>query len=82
MRSGVYVVPFYRGESPVPRSGPRNLRVYDPTTSSLTVSWEPAKGPVTQYRITYAPTTGDPIEEYVSVLRHRYLEKPTSTRVV
>ncbi|TNM95613.1 hypothetical protein fugu_016696 [Takifugu bimaculatus] len=52
----------------LPRSGPRNVQVYDPTTSSLTVSWEPAIGPVTQYRITYAPTTGDPIEEYVSVL--------------
>lgn len=52
--------------------------MYDPTTSSLTVSWEPAKGPVTQYRITYAPTTGDPIEEYVSALRHRRLEKPTN----
>lgn len=58
------------GGTPVPRSAPRNLQVYDPTTSSLTVSWEPAVGPVTQYRITYAPTTGDPIEEYVSVLRN------------
>lgn len=67
--------PFMPG-TPVPRSGPRNLQVYDPTTSSLTVSWEPAKGPVTQYRIAYAPTTGDPIEEYVSVLRNpHYIKK-------
>lgn len=50
----------------VPRSGPRNMRVYDPTTSTLSVSWEHAEGPVMQYRITYAQTTGDPIEEYVS----------------
>lgn len=51
----------------VPRSGPRNIRVYDPTTSTLSVSWEHAEGPVMQYRITYAPTVGDPIEEYVSM---------------
>uniref|UniRef100_A0A673B6R8 Collagen alpha-1(XII) chain n=1 Tax=Sphaeramia orbicularis TaxID=375764 RepID=A0A673B6R8_9TELE len=51
----------------VPRSGPRNLRVYDPTTSTLSVTWEHADGPVMQYRITYAQTTGDPIEEYVSL---------------
>uniref|UniRef100_A0A674MXT1 Collagen alpha-1(XII) chain n=1 Tax=Takifugu rubripes TaxID=31033 RepID=A0A674MXT1_TAKRU len=55
----------------LPRSGPRNVQVYDPTTSSLTVSWEPAIGPVTQYRITYAPTTGDPIEEYTTVPANR-----------
>ncbi|KTG34174.1 hypothetical protein cypCar_00006793, partial [Cyprinus carpio] len=48
----------------LPRGGPRNLRVYDPTTSTLTVSWEHAEGPVLQYRIGYAPTTGDPIEEF------------------
>lgn len=52
----------------VPRGGPRNMRVYDPTTSTLSVSWEHADGPVVQYRITYAPTTGDPIEEYVSTI--------------
>uniref|UniRef100_A0A673B762 Collagen, type XII, alpha 1a n=1 Tax=Sphaeramia orbicularis TaxID=375764 RepID=A0A673B762_9TELE len=51
----------------LPRSGPRNLRVYDPTTSTLSVTWEHADGPVMQYRITYAQTTGDPIEEYVSL---------------
>ncbi|XP_051578358.1 collagen alpha-1(XII) chain-like [Myxocyprinus asiaticus] len=54
-----------------PRSGPRNLRVYDPTTSTLTVSWEHADGPVQQYRIGYAPTTGDPIEEFTSVPGNR-----------
>uniref|UniRef100_A0A673FNS6 Collagen alpha-1(XII) chain n=1 Tax=Sinocyclocheilus rhinocerous TaxID=307959 RepID=A0A673FNS6_9TELE len=47
----------------LPRGGPRNLRVYDPTTSTLSVSWEHAEGPVLQYRIGYAPTTGDPIED-------------------
>uniref|UniRef100_A0A3Q2Y3A0 Collagen alpha-1(XII) chain n=1 Tax=Hippocampus comes TaxID=109280 RepID=A0A3Q2Y3A0_HIPCM len=54
-----------------PRGGPRNMRVYDPTTSTLSVSWEHADGPVTQYRITYAPTTGDPIEEYTTVPGNR-----------
>ncbi|XP_052436866.1 collagen alpha-1(XII) chain isoform X5 [Carassius gibelio] len=55
----------------LPRGGPRNLRVYDPTTSTLTVSWEHAEGPVLQYRIGYAPTTGDPIEEFTSVPGNR-----------
>ncbi|XP_028294319.1 collagen alpha-1(XII) chain isoform X3 [Gouania willdenowi] len=50
-----------------PRNGPRNMRVYDPTTSTLSVSWEHAEGPVQQYRITYSPTVGDPIEEYTTV---------------
>ncbi|XP_059375410.1 collagen alpha-1(XII) chain-like isoform X1 [Carassius carassius] len=55
----------------LPRGGPRNLRVYDPTTSTLSVSWEHAEGPVLQYRIVYAPTTGDPIEEFTSVPGNR-----------
>uniref|UniRef100_A0A668AMZ2 Collagen alpha-1(XII) chain n=1 Tax=Myripristis murdjan TaxID=586833 RepID=A0A668AMZ2_9TELE len=55
----------------LPRSGPRNMRVYDPTTSTLSVSWEHAQGPVIQYRITYAQTTGDPIEEYTTVPGNR-----------
>uniref|UniRef100_A0AAR2LT43 Collagen alpha-1(XII) chain n=1 Tax=Pygocentrus nattereri TaxID=42514 RepID=A0AAR2LT43_PYGNA len=55
----------------LPRSGPRNMRVYDPTTNTLTVNWEHAAGPVQQYRISYAPTTGDPIEEYTSVPGNR-----------
>ncbi|KAM7403882.1 hypothetical protein PAMA_004351 [Pampus argenteus] len=55
----------------LPRSGPRNIRVYDPTTTTLSVSWEPAEGPVMQYRITYAQTTGDPIEEYTTVPGNR-----------
>lgn len=55
----------------LPRSGPRNLRVYDPTTSTLSVGWEHAEGPVLQYRIGYAPTTGDPIEEFTTVPGNR-----------
>ncbi|XP_062253679.1 collagen alpha-1(XII) chain isoform X4 [Platichthys flesus] len=50
-----------------PRNGPRNMLVFDPTTTTLSVSWEHADGPVTQYRITYAQTTGDPIEEFTTV---------------
>lgn len=45
------------------------MLVYDPTTSTLSVSWEHAGGPVTEYRITYAQTTGDPIEESVSMFK-------------
>ncbi|XP_017269709.1 collagen alpha-1(XII) chain isoform X2 [Kryptolebias marmoratus] len=55
----------------LPRGGPRNMRVYDPTTTTLSVSWEHALGPVMQYRITYAPKTGDPIEEYTTVPGNR-----------
>ncbi|XP_061599580.1 collagen alpha-1(XII) chain-like isoform X2 [Cololabis saira] len=55
----------------LPRSGPRNMRVYDPTTSTLSVSWEHAQGPVMQYRITYAQKTGDPIEESTTVPGNR-----------
>lgn len=56
--------PFLRS---VPRSAPRNLRVYDPTTTTLSVNWDHADGPVMEYRITYAQITGDPIEAYVSI---------------
>ncbi|XP_076017716.1 collagen alpha-1(XII) chain isoform X2 [Genypterus blacodes] len=55
----------------LPRSAPRNLRVYDPTTSTLSVTWEHAVGPVMQYRINYAQTTGDPIEEFTTVPGNR-----------
>lgn len=53
----------------VPRAGPRNMRVFDATTSSLTIGWDHAEGPVRQYRIGYAPKTGDPITEFVSALQ-------------
>uniref|UniRef100_A0A670YK30 Collagen type XII alpha 1 chain n=1 Tax=Pseudonaja textilis TaxID=8673 RepID=A0A670YK30_PSETE len=49
----------------MPRSGPRNIRVFDPTTNSLSVQWDHADGPVQQYRIIYSPVSGDPIDEYV-----------------
>ncbi|KAJ8341791.1 hypothetical protein SKAU_G00340820 [Synaphobranchus kaupii] len=55
----------------LPRSGPRNMVVFDPTTSTLSVNWEHAQGPVQQYRITYAPTTGDPIDEFTVVPGNR-----------
>lgn len=40
--------------------------MFDATTSSLTIGWDHAEGPVQQYKISYAPMTGDPITEYVS----------------
>lgn len=42
------------------------MRVFDATTSTLTIGWDHAEGPVRQYKISYAPMTGDPITEYVS----------------
>lgn len=38
--------------------GVKNLKVTDPTTSSLKVRWEPAEGNVRQYRIFYVPASG------------------------
>ncbi|XP_076011110.1 collagen alpha-1(XII) chain isoform X2 [Genypterus blacodes] len=55
----------------LPRLGPRNMRVFDSTTSSLTIGWVHAEGPVMQYKITYAPLTGDPITEFTSVPGNR-----------
>ncbi|XP_057679033.1 collagen alpha-1(XII) chain isoform X2 [Corythoichthys intestinalis] len=55
----------------LPRAGPRNLRVFEATTNSLTVGWDHAEGPVRQYRIAYAPMTGDPITQYAVVPGNR-----------
>ncbi|XP_041420606.1 collagen alpha-1(XII) chain isoform X2 [Xenopus laevis] len=51
----------------LPRSGPKNIRVFGETTNSLSVNWDHADGPVQQYRIIYSPTVGDPIDEYTTV---------------
>lgn len=50
---------------PEPLGGVRYLRVTDPTTSTLTVQWEPAEGSVRQYRIFYVPAAGG-VEDMVS----------------
>ncbi|XP_056623247.1 collagen alpha-1(XII) chain isoform X1 [Triplophysa dalaica] len=42
----------------LPLGGVRNLRVTDPTVSTLNVRWEPAEGSVKQYRIYYQPVRG------------------------
>ncbi|KAI9528339.1 hypothetical protein NQZ68_022031 [Dissostichus eleginoides] len=55
----------------LPRGGPRNMRVYDATTSTLTIGWDHAEGPVRQYKISYAPLTGDPITEFTTVPGNR-----------
>ncbi|XP_034384020.1 collagen alpha-1(XII) chain-like [Cyclopterus lumpus] len=55
----------------LPRAGPRNMRVFDATTSTLTIGWDYAEGPVRQYRITYAPLTGDPITQFTVVPGNR-----------
>ncbi|CAG01461.1 unnamed protein product, partial [Tetraodon nigroviridis] len=44
----------------LPRAGPRNMRVFDPTTSSLIISWDHAEGPVRQYKISYSPMDRNP----------------------
>uniref|UniRef100_A0A6Q2XC71 Collagen alpha-1(XII) chain n=1 Tax=Esox lucius TaxID=8010 RepID=A0A6Q2XC71_ESOLU len=55
----------------LPRGGPRNMRVFDATTNTLTIGWDHAEGPVQQYKIAYAPTTGDPITEFTVVPGNR-----------
>ncbi|XP_066534099.1 collagen alpha-1(XII) chain isoform X2 [Hoplias malabaricus] len=55
----------------LPRAGPRNMRVFDATTSTLSIGWDHAEGPVQQYRISYAPTSGDPITEFTVVPGNR-----------
>ncbi|KAM4521925.1 collagen alpha-1(XII) chain isoform 2-T2 [Odontesthes bonariensis] len=55
----------------LPRAGPRNMRVFDATTSTLTIGWDHAEGPVRQYKISYAPMTGDPITEFTFVQGNR-----------
>ncbi|XP_008292859.1 collagen alpha-1(XII) chain-like isoform X2 [Stegastes partitus] len=55
----------------LPRAGPRNMRVYGATTSTLTIAWDHAEGPVRQYKIAYAPMTGDPITEFTVVPGNR-----------
>ncbi|CAL8395351.1 unnamed protein product [Arctogadus glacialis] len=41
-----------------PLGGVRNLRVTDPTMTSLKVNWEPADGAVRQYKIFFIPVDG------------------------
>ncbi|GAA6231691.1 collagen alpha-1(XII) chain-like isoform X1 [Lates japonicus] len=55
----------------LPRAGPRNMRVFDATTNTLTIGWDHAEGPVRQYKIGYAPMTGDPITEFTVVPGNR-----------
>lgn len=38
--------------------GVRNLRVTDPTMTSLNVKWDPADGAVRQYKIFFVPAAG------------------------
>uniref|UniRef100_A0A8C2FM79 Collagen alpha-1(XII) chain n=1 Tax=Cyprinus carpio TaxID=7962 RepID=A0A8C2FM79_CYPCA len=55
----------------IPRAGPRNMRVFETTTSTISIGWDHAEGPVQQYKIAYAPLTGDPITEFTVVPGNR-----------
>uniref|UniRef100_A0A8C1AYB8 Collagen alpha-1(XII) chain n=1 Tax=Cyprinus carpio carpio TaxID=630221 RepID=A0A8C1AYB8_CYPCA len=55
----------------LPRAGPRNMRVFETTTSTISIGWDHAEGPVQQYKIAYAPLTGDPITEFTVVPGNR-----------
>lgn len=45
----------------------KNLRVSDPTMTSLTVDWDPADGAVRLYKVFYVPAAGGR-EEMVRLL--------------
>lgn len=53
----------------VVRTPARNIQVYNPTTNTLNVRWEPASGDVLQYRVAYAPLSGARPSESVSPCR-------------
>lgn len=44
----------------MPLGGVRNLRVIDPTFTTLNTVWEAADGNVQGYKVLYAPTAGGP----------------------
>lgn len=52
----------------VERSPVRNIEVFNPTTNTLNVQWEAAKGPVQGYRVVYAPVNGARPSESVSFI--------------
>lgn len=58
--------------STVPLGGVRNLRVTDPTVSTLNVHWEPAEGSVRQYRIYYQPVRGGAEDMVCNPVEHAY----------
>ena len=49
-----------------PLGGVKNLRVTDPTMTSLAVNWDPADGAVRLYKVFYVPVEGG-LEEMVSL---------------
>uniref|UniRef100_A0A6Q2XZ99 Collagen alpha-1(XII) chain n=1 Tax=Esox lucius TaxID=8010 RepID=A0A6Q2XZ99_ESOLU len=50
-----------------PLGGVKNLRVTDPTMTSLKVDWDPADGAVRQYKIFFVPEAGETPEEMVGL---------------
>ena len=57
--SGLYL-PFLKMilVFPVPLGGVGNMRVTNPTITTLTVNWNPADGNVQGYKVIYTPTDG------------------------
>lgn len=47
-----------RPPPPVPLSGVGNMKVTNPTLTTLTVNWNPADGNVQGYKVIYAPEDG------------------------
>jgi hypothetical protein len=53
--------------SPGPLGGVKNLKVTEPTMTSLKVDWDPADGAVRQYKIFFVPVAGGKPEEMVGL---------------
>ncbi len=50
----------------VTRTPAKNIQVYNPTTNTMNVRWEPASGDVLQYRVAYSPLSGTSPPQSVS----------------
>lgn len=68
----VLITLFLNNLLSAPKSGPRNLQVYNATSNSLTIKWDPASGRVQKYRITYQPSTGEGSEQTVICFEQKH----------
>lgn len=63
------------------RGSARDIQVYNPSPNSLDVRWDPAPGPVQQYRIVYSPVDGtrpsDSVSNVVSSTQQMTFVGPT-----
>lgn len=61
--------------------GVKNLRVTDPTMTSLNVKWDPADGAVRQYKIFFVPAAGG-TEAMVGISQKIFLLQTLPLKIV